>query len=828
MLFRSAAVQYEGPPAKSQTALPTLITQLLPVAVLPTVFRIGQFAFGIFLWWYMRADLGLRGAWVIFVALAAASAARNTLGPLAAIALKWILVGRYRSGAAPLWGHRYLRWWLVRQVQVTAGLGVFSMSYPLTAFYYRLIGARVGRRTRIAASADLGEFDLVEIGDDTCIDEAAIVRPFVLEGTAMNFKPITLGANVSIGTRATIVPGSVLPDDTEIAPLGTSDNPIVRNQGTRAISRPLVYAPPIWLKGVGTLIKRALILAAWVPVGLLMHHVLAGLVSNGSAVTGPVDLLVRMLNPRRLIGSAAVLLVSTVATPFLYLAGVIIVKWTVIGRFRADDDITRPWPMFERWLMWQLLPDGSFGGVAPLVGSNFAAISGIYRLLGAKVGKRIYWPGSGNVITEYDLFECGDDVTFGSRSTYLMTSAHGSRPIRVEPGANVADRCVLAPGVVVSRNAVLGSGTFAPEGFIAPAGSTWIGQDGHQAPIELEPATPRRAEAETLRPYGRAVYMGEANYTVWPLAAHIAFNIVWAALSALYRAAPMIAALLLTRAVLIAQGPGLRNTADILLLMAAFYLPLHLISACGALGVLVAAKWMIIGRRVEGEQFWTESSYCQRWKSHSIISSLTSGWFANRDLLSFFEGSAFLVWYYRANGAQIGTNVCLYPNGADPMTEEPDLLHIGDHARIDQAVLIAHLNTRGEWTMGPIQIGAGACLRTASRVMMMSTVGERSTLLEGTLVLAGDSSTPSSTWYGWPGEALTPTGAKHRRLPLVPAEPPRPPPFPPLVHSTFTSGITTIAQASDPSGFPHYSRWSPPTNTRASPTCATTVGDNTS
>jgi acetyltransferase-like isoleucine patch superfamily enzyme len=444
-----------------------------------------------------------------------------------------------------------------------------------------------------------------------------------------------------------------------------------------------------------------------------------------------------------------------VATPFIYLAGVILVKWVVIGRFRAEDDITRPWAMFERWLMWLLLPDGRFGGVAPLLGSNFAAISVIYRLLGASVGKRIYWPGSGNVITEYDLFECGDDVTFGSRSTYLMTSAHGSQPIRIEAGATVADRCVLAPGVVVSRNAVLGSGTFAPEGFVAPAGSTWIGQDGRMAPIELEAATPRRVQAATLRPYGRAMYMGEAPYAVWPLGAHMAFNVTTAVLSALYRAAPMIAALLLTRAVLIADGPALHNMPDLLLLLAAFYLPLNLTSAFGALGVVVATKWLIIGRRVEGEQFWTDSSYCQRWKIHSVISSLASGWLG-RDVRGFLEGSAFLVWYFRALGAQIGRNVCLYPNGADPMMEEPDLLHIGDDARIDQAVLIAHLNTRGEWMMGSIHIGAGACLRAASRVMMMSTVGDRSTLLEGTLVLAGDSSTPSSTWYGWPGEAVTP------------------------------------------------------------------------
>jgi hypothetical protein len=167
---------------------------------------------------------------------------------------------------------------------------------------------------------------------------------------------------------------------------------------------------------------------------------------------------------------------------------------------------------------------------------------------------------------------------------------------------------------------------------------------------------------------------------------------------------------------------------------------------------------------------WTQSSYCQRWKIHSFISSLSSGWCGNRDVLAFLEGSAFLVWYYRAQGAQIGANVCLYPNGADPMMEEPDLLHIGDDARIDQAVLIAHLNTRGEWMMGSIQIGAGACLRTASRVMMMSMVGERSTLLEGTLVLAGDSSTPSSIWYGWPGEAITPTAMATRRLPVAQAE----------------------------------------------------------
>ena len=127
---------------------------------------------------------------------------------------------------------------------VTAGLGVFSMSYSLTALYYRLMGARVGRRTRIAPSADLGEFDLLVIGDDACIDESAIVRPFVLDGTAMDLKPISLGANVSIGTRATIVPGSELPADTEIAPLGTSDDPGAQPRHPRPVARAALRATP--------------------------------------------------------------------------------------------------------------------------------------------------------------------------------------------------------------------------------------------------------------------------------------------------------------------------------------------------------------------------------------------------------------------------------------------------------------------------------------------------------------------------------------------------------------------------------------------------------
>ena len=80
------------------------------------------------------------------------------------------------------------------------------------------------------------------------------------------------------------------------------------------------------------------------------------------------------------------------------------------------------------------------------------------RLLGAKCGARVFWPGSGLDVVEYDLLSIGDDVVFGSRSTFLCGDTEESKTITLLAGANVADRCVLLPGVMLGVNGCLGSG----------------------------------------------------------------------------------------------------------------------------------------------------------------------------------------------------------------------------------------------------------------------------------------------------------------------------------------------------------------------------------
>jgi non-ribosomal peptide synthetase component F len=85
-----------------------------------------------------------------------------------ALATKWLLLGRVRPGAVPIWGWFYVRWWLVRLV-VKATLGAlfpFVRATPALNWFYRALGARIGRNV-VIDSANLYDWDMLTIGDNT-------------------------------------------------------------------------------------------------------------------------------------------------------------------------------------------------------------------------------------------------------------------------------------------------------------------------------------------------------------------------------------------------------------------------------------------------------------------------------------------------------------------------------------------------------------------------------------------------------------------------------------------------------------------------------------
>lgn len=101
--------------------------------------------------------------------------------------------------------------------------------------------------------------------------------------------------------------------------------------------------------------------------------------------------------------------------------------------------------------------------------------------MGAKIGKRVYWPGSGIYCPDPELLEIGDDVVFGSRSEIFTTDNIGTAKITVGNGAMIADRVVLLPGTHVGKRTVMGSGSLGKRGGVYEDGSTWMGNDGGEA-----------------------------------------------------------------------------------------------------------------------------------------------------------------------------------------------------------------------------------------------------------------------------------------------------------------------------------------------------------
>jgi hypothetical protein len=177
----------------------------------------------------------------------------------------------------------------------------------------------------------------------------------------------------------------------------------------------------------------------------------------------------------------------------------------------------------------------------------------------------------------------------------------------------------------------------------------------------------------------------------------------------------------------------------VLWLLLAFSACFFLVSV-GALLLDIAIKWQVIGLRKSGLYCWDESDYCQRWQLYLLSQE-------SRRVMKTLDrrrGTQYLVHYFRALGGHIGDKVCLYPNGGDPMMVEPELVTLGDGVCVDDASLIAHLNTKGQFSLNEIHVAANVTLRCGSRLLSGGRMNEHSVLLEHTLMLGGDTAEAGS------------------------------------------------------------------------------------
>lgn len=104
--------------------------------------------------------------------------------------------------------HVYLLFYLVFFMPI---IRTNLMPTPLMRQIYLVLGARLGDNTYSGGA--LLDPPLTVIGDNSIVGHDAVVFAHVIEGDRYAFYPVTIGNNVTIGTKAVIMPGVCIDDD---------------------------------------------------------------------------------------------------------------------------------------------------------------------------------------------------------------------------------------------------------------------------------------------------------------------------------------------------------------------------------------------------------------------------------------------------------------------------------------------------------------------------------------------------------------------------------------------------------------------------------------
>ncbi|KAJ7717143.1 acetyl-CoA synthetase-like protein [Mycena metata] len=678
------------------------------------------------------------------------------LAPVTSIIFKWLVIGKYKPGKYRMWSGYYLRYWIVNQSLRIAGRGIFAMHPSLEVLYYRLLGAHIGKGVKIDEHAKLGEYDLLTFNDG-CVVDKALIRGFCVDRDGFfTLDRITIGKNAVVNTYTQIAPGAVIPDHAVYGPHASSrDAPAP--SGFSAYNRPMIPQPNLFLKlFVAWPVIFTVYCISYVPwfaaIWVMIDRT-SPIQKNLNALEAVVEWFA---DPERVLYHAVSRIARALITPLLQLAAGILVK-RLFGLnqeasiYAQSTQIAR----LRRYINSRTLSQSAMSSAFSILGTHYEAVSIVYRAMGAKIGRRVYWPGSGIYCMDPELLEIGDDVVFGSRSEILTTDRLGTAKVTIGDGAMIADRVVLLPGAKIGKLTIMGSGALGQRDTEYKDGSTWLGRDC------LDTGSGKDLNRDTITPFGRAFYQRKADFFVFPYVIILGINILITVLSAAYWSISAVMAaqvlrqidLHTSRSTEIYRRSWFRPATIYGFIALSFVIVLN-VQALLAIAWVVGTKWLIIGRRKDGRYAWDVSSYCQRWQLHLVLSRFIYKGYGNGGVLGGLTGTAYYVWYLRALGAKIGKNCAVYPGGRAGLMTEPDLVRLGNDVTLDDCSVVAHINSRGNFALNSLVIGNGCAMRSGSRLLSGASMEDRSMLCEHTLLTSGDVADAGVVYAGWPAKPV--------------------------------------------------------------------------
>ncbi|WP_280697742.1 Pls/PosA family non-ribosomal peptide synthetase [Kitasatospora sp. GP82] len=365
------------------------------------------------------------------------------------------------------------------------GDGLLTTSLTLTHSLYstlylvpflRLLGARTGRWSEVA-TVSFVDPDMLIIGERSFVADISVVGPAVFHRGRIALAPAEVGRRSFVGNGA-LLPGSCRmgdnsllgvhsvapsrPIDPETTWLGSPAIFLPRREESRPFPSKYTYAPSPGLIAARLAIEY---LRVTLPSTFAFFTAVGALYVGIRLATAGSPLQVFLLGPVLLLGAG---LFTTLL--------VVLLKWLVIGRYRARVE-----PLWSIWVRRTELITGLFenlvvpGLLSYLTGTPLAPW--VMRLFGARIGRRVWLATT--YLTEFDLVEVGDDACVGE-VTSLQTHLFEDRVMKmskvtVGQGSSIGPRCVVLYDAEVGDGAALDALSLVMKGERLPRDSRWRG-----------------------------------------------------------------------------------------------------------------------------------------------------------------------------------------------------------------------------------------------------------------------------------------------------------------------------------------------------------------
>lgn len=717
-----------APPRKRERqeppgARPMLVSVLQGAFILLEVIGGSALAYGgVFLVLPWLADrLGTFGLLVAGIWIWTAVRLALALPTLAlAVAVKRLLIGRYEAGRVPVWSLYYLRHWVVQRIVRLLPWGLFQGT-EMQLFALRCLGARIGKNVHVHRGVDLlvGGWDLLDLGDDVSLGQEAGLGIAEYDDSCLVFAPVVLERGATIEVRASVDGGAVVRENGCVTALSIAMEGAVVGRDERWEGVPAqrigLVGPPLRPTHGGP----ALSPSAYSAVSVLLRTI--------SLWTASAPTWLAAAGLFEFWSVDALALRSWLDQPTTAFLSVLVVIGAVSGSI-----VVGLWlqSLAMRWFV--RIPAGvlhanSFLHLVAQLRAQSVDFAGLWlsgslfwpawlRLAGARIGPQA------EISTILDVLP--EQVTIGEKCFFadgiylggprVDRGAVEVAPVEVGSGTFLGNHVVIPRGCRLEGEVLLGVCTVADPAKMVP-GTSWFGHPS----FDLKQ---------------REVIEEDESLTYVPGKLRLANRVFWEGLRFLIPVAPTLAAIWW-----VASLSGF-DLADPMLWL--WHAPIaSLAYAWGLAGLVLAAKWLLLGRVKPGRHaLW--SCWCSRWDFFYVACDMLA-----RSALLKLQGTLFLAWYLRAMGSRIGKRVVL--GGGVTHIVDPDMLSFGDYSTVD-TMFQAHSFEDRVLKIDRVEIGARATLRRSSVVLYATDFGEGCRVEAHSVVMKNERMLPGVDYVGAP------------------------------------------------------------------------------